>query len=117
VGEAQADDILKQNFATLQRDFLGMVFYHRMLDNGMVSKPYVAANKLGVTRSADGSMHVGEVFMRITAMPDFVDATGKWKSGDRSIVQERLRRLMDPDQAKQMQQEARDSGRVKEVGR
>ena len=117
IGSAQADEILKQNFTTLQRDFLGMVLYHRMLDNGMVTKPYVAANKLGVTRSKDGAMHVGEVFLRITAMPDFVDATGKWKTGERSIVQERLRRLMDPDQAKQMQQEARDSGRVKEVGR
>lgn len=117
VGSAQADDILKQNFAVLQRDFLGMVLYHRMLDNGMVTRPFVAANKLGVTRSTDGSMHVGEVFMRITASPDFVDNSSKWSTGQRSIVQERLRRLMDPEQARLMQQSALESGRVKDVGR
>lgn len=117
IGSAQADEILKQNYKTLDRDFLGMILYHRMLNDGMVSKPYVGTNKFGVTRSKDGAMHVGEVFLRITAMPDFVDTAGRWKTGERSIVQERLRRLMDPALAKQMQQEARDSGRVKEVGR
>lgn len=117
LGAAQADEILKNNFATLQRDFLGMVLYHRMLDNGMVTRPFVAANRSGVTRSKDGSMHVGETFLRITAAPDFVEATGKWKSGEGSIAHERLRRMLDPDQARQMQVEAIESGRVKEVGR
>lgn len=117
VGIAQADEILKQNFATLQRDYLGMVLYHRMLDNGMVTRPFVAANRQNVTRAEDGSLHVGEVFMRITAAPDFVENTGKWSSGERSILQERLRRLMDPEQAQLMQKEAIASGRVKEIGR
>jgi len=116
VGTNQAEEILKANFATLKRDFRGMVLYHQMLDNGMVTRPYVAANRLGVTRSEDGSMHVGEVFMRITAAPDFVENASKWKTGEHSIVQERLRRLMDPIQASLMQQEAKTSGRVKDVG-
>jgi defect-in-organelle-trafficking protein DotC len=117
VGTEQAEEILRQNFATLKRDFEGMVLYHRMLDNGMVTKPYVASNKTNVGRSVDGSMHIGEVFMRITVVPDFVDESSKWKQGQRSIVQERLRRLMDPEQAAQMREEAKKSGRVQEVGR
>jgi defect-in-organelle-trafficking protein DotC len=116
IGSEQADDILKQNLAVLNRDFVGMVLYHRMLDSGMVTKPYVAANRTNVNKSTDGSMHIGEVFMRITANPEFVATEGKWKTGPRSMVQERLQRMLDPDQAKAMQQEAVNSGRVSEVG-
>jgi hypothetical protein len=85
-----------------------------MLDNGMVTPPYVGSNRQMVSRAADGSMHIGEVFLRITAAPDFVDGSEKWSKGERSIVQERLRRLMDPDQAKTMSKDAVTSGRVKE---
>lgn len=117
IGVEQADKILEQNFAVLRRDFLGMVLYHRMLDNGMVTRPYVAANKSGVVRSKDGSMHIGEVFLRITASPDFVDSADKWKTGPKSLVQERLQRYLDPDAAREMRNDAVNSGRVREIGR
>lgn len=117
LGAAQADEILKQNFASLQRDFVGMVLYHRMLDSGMVTKPFVASTRSGVTRAADGSMHVGEVFLRITAAPDFVDNTDKWKTGPRAQFADRLKRAADPDQASALLQEAREAGMVREKGR
>ncbi|ART57174.1 hypothetical protein CBP36_19900 (plasmid) [Acidovorax carolinensis] len=117
LGEQQADDILKQNFATLQRDFMGMVLYHRMLDSGMVTKPFVASTKTGVTRSADGSMHIGEVFLRITAAPDFVDNAGQWKTETRSRFAERLKMAADTEEAAKLLKEARDAGMVKEKGR
>lgn len=117
LGVAQADEILKQNFATLQRDFIGMILYHRMLDAGMVTKPFVASTRTGVTRAEDGSMHVGEVFLRITAAPDFVDNATKWKSGPRSMFADRLMRAADPEQAAQLLNAAQESGLVKERGR
>lgn len=117
LGVEQADAILKQNFATLQRDFMGMVLYHRMMDAGMVTKPFVASSRTGVTRAADGSMHVGEVFLRITAAPDFVDNATAWKTGPRAQFAERLKRAADPEQASALLQEARAAGMVKEKGR
>lgn len=117
LGESQADEILKQNFAVLQRDFMGMVLYHRMLDAGMVTKPFVASNRQGVVRSTDGSMHVGEVFLRITSAPDFVENTDKWKTGPRAAFADRLKRAADPDQAARLLRDAREAGLVKEKGR
>lgn len=117
LGAEQADEILKQNFAVLQRDILGMVMYHKMLDQGMVTKPYVAANRSKVTRSTDGSMHVGEVFLRITANPDFVSDTDQWKKGHRSQMAEKLRALADPVEAERRLEAARREGRIKDVGR
>jgi defect-in-organelle-trafficking protein DotC len=114
LGAEQADSILKRNFATLQRDFLGMALYHRMLDSGMVTKPFVASTRSGVTRAADGSMHVGEVFLRITANPDFVENTTDWKTGPRAQFADRLKRMADPEQAAPFLQEARQAGLVKE---
>lgn len=117
LGSAQADTILKDNFARLQRDFLGMVKYHQMLEAGMVTKPYVASTQRGVVRAEDGSMHVGEVFLRITASPDFVSEPGKWKSGPRGLAAERLRSIADPELADRMLQEAKAAGLVRERGR
>lgn len=117
LGAEQADQILTQNFATLQRDFTGMVLYHKMLDQGLVTRPFVASSRTGVARAADGSMHVGEVFLRITATPEFVGSQDKWKTGPRSAMAERLRQLADPQQGQAMLQEARDAGVVREKGR
>jgi defect-in-organelle-trafficking protein DotC len=117
LGAEQADEILKQNFATLQRDFKGMVLYHKMLDQGLVTKPFVASNRTGIARGADGSMHVGEVFLRITAAPDFVGNSEKWKTGPRSAMAERLRQLADPQEGQALLQEAREAGVVREKGR
>lgn len=117
LGSKQADDILKENFARLDRDFVGMVKYHQMLEAGMVSKPYVASTNKGITRAEDGSMHVGEVFLRITASPDFVSDSTKWKSGPRGLAADRLRSAADPQLAERMLSEARAAGMVKEKGR
>lgn len=117
LGIAQADGILKDNFTRLQRDFLGMVKYHQMLESGMVTKPYVASLQKGVVRAEDGSMHVGEVFLRITASPDFVTEPGKWKSGPKGLAADRLRSAADPELAERMLREARAAGMVKEKGR
>ncbi|MEJ6002653.1 type IV secretory system conjugative DNA transfer family protein [Paucibacter soli] len=117
LGSDQADSILKENFARLQRDFLGMVKYHQMLEAGMVTKPYVASTRQGVIRADDGSMHVGEVFLRITASPDFVGDPTKWNGNARSGTADRLRSAADPELAARMLKEAQASGMVKDKGR
>jgi defect-in-organelle-trafficking protein DotC len=117
LGAAQADTILKDNFTRLQRDFLGMVKYHQMLEAGMVTKPYVGSTNKGVVRAEDGSMHVGEVFLRITATPDFVAEPGKWRTGPKGLAADRLRSAADPQLAERMLQEAKAAGMVKDKGR
>lgn len=117
LGEQLADENLKENFARLQKDFKGMILYHRMLADGMVTRPFVASSNLGVTRAADGSMHVGEVVLRITANPDFIDAPGNWQSGAKNVISDRLKRSIDPKFSEQIMREARQSGLVKEKGR
>ncbi|MFK4705822.1 defect-in-organelle-trafficking protein DotC [Roseateles asaccharophilus] len=117
LGQDQADAILKENFTRLQRDMLGMVKYHQMLEAGMVSKPYVASNRTGVIRADDGSMHVGEVFLRITASPDFIGDATKWKTGAKSGAAERLKSAADPELAARMLREGQANGMVKDKGR
>ena len=115
-GVAQADDILKANFTRLQHDFLGMVKYHQMLEAGMVTKPFVASTSKGVTRAEDGSMHVGETFLRITASPDFVSDSAKWKQGGRGSAAARLKSAADPQLAARMLSEAKAEGLVQDKG-
>lgn len=117
LGQEQADEILKANFALLQRDIKGMVLYHKLLDQGMVTRPFVASNKTAVTKAEDGSMHVGEVFLRITASPEFVTETDQWKTGTRSEFAEKVRRLADPEDTRRRLQEAARKGGVQEVSR
>jgi defect-in-organelle-trafficking protein DotC len=117
LGAEQADEILKANFAVLQRDFKGMVLYHKLLDQGMVTRPFVASNRSGVRRAEDGSMHIGEVFLRITASPEFVTETEQWKKGHRSQTAERLRALADPEEAQRRLDAAVRAGRIKDHGR
>jgi len=117
LGEQLANANLSENFARLQKDFRGMILYHRMLTDGMVTKPYVASSNLGVTRTADGAMHVGEVILRITANPDFVDAPGSWQSGPKNVISDRLKRSVDPAFGEQMMRDAQKSGLVKDKGR
>lgn len=117
LGTQLADDNVALNLARLQRDFKGMILYHRMLADGMVTKPFVGSSNLGVTRAPDGSMHVGEVVLKITANPDFVDSPEKWREGAKTVVNERLKKALDPANSDQMLRDARKAGLVKEQGR
>lgn len=67
-GTAQADQILEQALARLKRDFHGMVLYRTLLSQGMVSKPYVAEARYGIT--GDGNqVNINDRMLRITALP------------------------------------------------
>jgi len=65
-GLIQANEIFSANVNRLQRDFLGMVLYRKMLAQNMISSPQVAKADLGVTGNQT-EMRVNDAIMRITA--------------------------------------------------
>lgn len=76
-GVQQADQILAQSLARLKRDFSGMVLYRTLLSRGMVSKPFVAEARYGVTGDGN-SVNINERMLRITALPQ-LQPYGNWK--------------------------------------
>ena len=64
-GVDQANQIFSENLGRLNRDYVGMVLYGDLLVKHMVSPPYVAKAKLGVTGDAN-EMHVNDQIVRIT---------------------------------------------------
>ena len=76
-GIEQADRILGDNLARLTRDIKGMALYRKLLNKGMVSKPYVATSSMGIT--GDGSeMTINDQVMRITALPQLQPNSEGW---------------------------------------
>lgn len=77
-GVRQAEAILEANMNRLRRDFEGMVRYHTLLLQGVVSKPFVASANRGTT--TDGrQMNVDETIYQITILPEFSANKEKWK--------------------------------------
>ena len=65
-GIDQANQIFSENLGRLNRDYVGMVLYSNLLAKHMVSQPYVAKAKLGVTGDVN-EMHVNDQVVRITS--------------------------------------------------
>lgn len=76
-GVEQADRMLKEDLARLNRDFRGMALYRTLLAENKVTAPFVAEAKTGVTGSGD-TMNVAEIVLRISATPQFVRDVGEW---------------------------------------
>ena len=64
MGIEQAHTIFQQNLARLKRDYNGMVIYRKLLENKMISPPFVARTELGVTGDGD-NMRVNVQVLRI----------------------------------------------------
>lgn len=64
-GVDQADRIFEANLNRLNRDYKGMVLYHKLYAQNMVSAPFVAEADLGVTGD-DREMRVNDRVLRIT---------------------------------------------------
>ncbi|MCC8799152.1 MULTISPECIES: type IV secretory system conjugative DNA transfer family protein [Lysobacteraceae] len=76
-GEEQADQILTESLNRLKRDYQGMLLYRRLLQQGVVSKPYVAEANYGITGDGD-QVNINERMLRITALPKMQPST-QWK--------------------------------------
>lgn len=78
-GIEQAYNIFQQNMARLKRDYSGMIIYRKLLQQHMVSAPYVSKTELGVT--GDGSdMRINDQVLRITELPKLQTDSNNWKA-------------------------------------
>lgn len=77
-GYDEGAKVLRENLERLNRDFLGMVLYHKLLRLGMVTRPIAAGASMGVTGDAN-TMHVNESVYRIQVKPEFNLEPSKWK--------------------------------------
>lgn len=78
-GIEQAYSIFQQNLARLKRDYRGMVIYRKLLQEKMISQPFVARTELGVT--GDGNdMRVNDQVLRIVELPKLQTNSRNWKA-------------------------------------
>lgn len=78
-GVQQSYNIFQQNLARLKRDYQGMILYRKLLQEKMISAPYVSRTELGVT--GDGSdMRINDQVLRITALPQLQTDSKGWKA-------------------------------------
>ncbi len=78
-GIEQAYSIFEQNLARLKRDYRGMILYRKLLQENMVSAPYVSRTELGIT--GDGNdMRINDQVLRITELPKLQTDSNHWKA-------------------------------------
>ncbi len=78
-GIDQANSIFQQNLARLKRDYRGMILYRKLLQEKMISAPFVARTELGVT--GDGSdMRINDQVLRIVELPQLQTNSHSWQA-------------------------------------
>lgn len=77
-GQKLADEILERNLARLDRDFLGIMRYSYLLNNGKVTEPEVAVAARVVSGNRS-EIYVGDTLMRVTDAGGFVTDPKKWQ--------------------------------------
>lgn len=77
-GLLQADSIFAENVARLKHDYVGMALYRKLVDENMISTPYVATSNLGVTGGGN-NLNINDKVKRITALPELNPNAKSWK--------------------------------------
>lgn len=78
-GTQQAHDIFQQNLALLKRDYKGMILYRKLLQEHMVSPPFVMKTNLGVTGCGE-DMRINDQVLRITELPKLQTDSSNWRA-------------------------------------
>jgi len=78
-GLTQANSIYIENIRKMERDYIGMVRFHLMLEKGLISSPVSSSVNLGVTGN-DKDMNVNEVIFNIDQVPKFNRNAETWKA-------------------------------------
>ena len=78
-GLEQATSIFQQNLARLKRDFHGMVLYRKLLQEKMISPPFVSRTELGVTGNGI-DMRVNDQVLRIVEHPKLQVNAKDWRA-------------------------------------
>lgn len=77
-GVSQANSIFAENVARLKRDYEGIALYKKLVDQNMISTPYVATTALGVTGNGN-QITVNDKVKRITSLPQLNPNAANWK--------------------------------------
>jgi defect-in-organelle-trafficking protein DotC len=78
-GIIQANTIFAESLGRLKRDYQGIIRYHALYAQGMVSAPFVAKMELGITGD-NQEMAVNDRVLRITALPTFEHDSQHWNT-------------------------------------
>lgn len=78
-GTEQSYTIFQQNLARLKRDYQGMILYRKLLQQNMISAPFVAKTNLGVTGNGE-DMRINDQVLRIIVPPQLQTSTKHWKA-------------------------------------
>jgi defect-in-organelle-trafficking protein DotC len=78
-GQQQAYSIFQQNLAMLKRDYQGMILYRKLLQENMITPPYVSKTELGVTGTGD-DMRINDQVLRITEHPQLQTDSNGWRA-------------------------------------
>lgn len=78
-GIDQAYSIFQQNLARLKRDYRGMMLYRKLLQQKMISPPFVARTELGITGNGE-DMRVNDQVLRIVELPKLQSNGRSWRA-------------------------------------
>lgn len=78
-GQEQADQIFTANLERLNRDYLGMVLYHRLYSQNMVTSPFVSKTEMGVTGD-ENEMRINDRVLRIAATSHLNTDSKQWRA-------------------------------------
>jgi defect-in-organelle-trafficking protein DotC len=78
-GIEQSYSIFQQNLARLKRDYRGMILYRKLLQQKMISPPFVARTELGITGNGS-DMRVNDQVLRIVELPKLQTNSRGWNA-------------------------------------
>lgn len=78
-GVEQANIMLSQGMDRLNRDYSGMIRFHRFVVEGKVTLPVIASEDVALTHSGQ-TMAVDETLLRLTTLPEFNSKIGSWNA-------------------------------------
>lgn len=78
-GIEQSYSIFQQNLARLKRDYNGMVLYRKLLQEKMISPPFVSRTELGITGNGE-DMRVNDQVLRIVELPRLQTSGRHWNA-------------------------------------
>jgi defect-in-organelle-trafficking protein DotC len=79
MGIQQSYSIFQQGLARLKRDYRGMMIYRKLLQEKMISPPFIARTELGIT--GDGTdMRVNDQVLRIVDHPKLQTNSKHWNA-------------------------------------
>ncbi|MDF1654742.1 MAG: type IV secretion system DotC family protein [Coxiellaceae bacterium] len=76
-GLQQGNQIFAANLARLKRDMAGMILYHKLLAEHMVSAPFVAKADLGITGDSH-QLRINDQVLRITSQSQLQTDSNQW---------------------------------------